>query len=195
MPCPAGPTSEALDPRQFATLGSEAELRDAVSGWLYKLREFFGPKQGDGRVRLTVLFASCCHSEVDLHNAVMAMGVTVLSGTRRGAAAKHITAEPPFAVVTGDFSQPGLDITYCNSPKQVLSVQVQNRGEGKVVMHATRPLFEAHIEELLLFFGPVTEIRGPEPKATAPGLLSAPVQRLSARELLRQPRSASGDGS
>ncbi|CAK0843032.1 unnamed protein product [Prorocentrum cordatum] len=146
MPRPAGPTSAALDPHQFATLGGEAELRDAVSGWLCKLREFFGPKQGDGRARLTALFASCCHSEVDLHNAAMAMGV-------------------------------------------------QNRGQGKVVTHATRPLFEAHIEELLLFFGPVTEIRGPEPKAAAPGLLSAPVQRFSARELLRQPRSASGDGS
>ncbi|CAK0842107.1 unnamed protein product [Prorocentrum cordatum] len=122
----------------------------------------------------------------------MAMGVAILAGMRRGGAGKQVTAVPPFALGTGDFSQPGLDITYSNSPKQVLSIQLQNKKQGRIVMHATRPLFEEHIEELLLFFGLVTDIEGPEPKASAQGLLSAPVQRLSARELLRQPPSGAG---
>ncbi|CAK0852658.1 unnamed protein product, partial [Prorocentrum cordatum] len=166
---PVGSAAAAPDPRQFAALGSEAELREAVPGWLRKVRESFGPKPGGGRAKIAVYFASRCHSEVDLHNAATAMGVAILAGMRRGGAGKQVTAAPPFALGTGDFSQPGLDITCSNLPKQVLPIQLQNKKQGRIVMHATRPLFEEHIEELLLFFGLVTDIEGPEPKLRTQG--------------------------
>ena len=112
------------------------------------------------------------------------MGVTIIHGVKKGQTPSG--AVPPYAVSGGDATQPCLFVTYkTGTPKLVASIQLVNKRQGKIVIHAHKGVIESYIEEFLTFFGPVTDVAGAAP---APGSWSSSSKapRLTARQLLAQ---------
>ena len=127
-------------------------------------------------------------STVDIRNAAAAMGIHVIHAIARprrggGATSAFVGAEPPFALILGDSTQPGLDITFATQPRTKLSVQLLNAAQGKLTAKGTRAALERNIEELLTFFGPCTDLESAAPPAPKPGE-GRVAQRQSARQLL-----------
>ena len=106
-----------------------------------------------------------------------------MHGDTRGRAAEAVRPAPPFAVVTGDFHQPGLEVTFKVAPVAKLSIQLINKRQGRVVVKGRRGAMEANIEELLVYLRPVTELRAAAPPVQQVGT-PVPAVRLSARERL-----------
>ena len=153
-----------------------------------RLHEVAGEEKGDGRVNMMATFASGIASKLDLHNTAAAMGINVIHAVARrrhggGASSAFVGAEPPYALILWDSSQPGLDITFATQPRTKLSVQLLNAAQGKVVAKGTRSALERSIEELLTFFGPCTELASAAPPAPKPGE-GRVAPRQPARQLL-----------
>ena len=192
QPHPAFPVP-AENPLAYARLRSPAQLQQALAGWIMRLHEVAGVEKGDGRVQMQATFASCISSEVDLHNTAAAMGINVMQAVARprrgGASSAFVGAEPPFALILGCPSQPGLDVTFATQPRTKLSIQLLNKTLGKIVCKGSRSALERNIEELLTFFGPCTELKSSAPPTPAQGSLRA-APRQPARQLLAAAESA-----
>ncbi len=106
-------------------------------------------------------FSSTHSSELDLHRAVQAMGVTILVGASR----KTATGTPPYAVPLGSPEQPMLELTM--KSRQKFTVQLLNRRQGKVIVRGNLSTLDAHIERLLTFFGPCVDLTSNTPVAAA----------------------------
>ena len=92
---------------------------------------------------------------------------------------------PPYAFPTGDRSQPAAECTFKTSPASKLTIQLQNKRTGKVVIRGRRAAFEQNLDEILMWFGPAVEVHVTAPLLAAPAGPAAPQPvRLSARQLL-----------
>ena len=67
------------------------------------------------------------------------------------------------------------------------TIQLVNKRQSRVVVHGKRSAFDANIEELLLFFGPVAQVASPAPPPAAAAAAGVGQHRMSARELLSLP--------
>ena len=154
----AGPASSMDAGLELAKIQNVAELDEAMRAWREKQRQL----GGDGRTKIKLTFTTKIGSKQDLHATIKALGIEILQ--KKGPGAKVVGASPPYAVVTGDDTQPGLDVTYDVSPKQAVSFQLQNKRQFKVVLHGTRHVLnEQRMEDIITFFGPVLAVSSGAP--------------------------------
>ncbi|CAK0875342.1 unnamed protein product [Prorocentrum cordatum] len=186
---PAGPASQA-PPLQDAAAGGAvpndaalatpaqslarftraSELDGAVGAWHSRLHTAVGGST-DGRVAMEATFHTRCLSQGDLHAIARAMGVHIEAAAPKGRGARPALA-PPFGFATGDFHQPAVEVTWRTGPLLKLTIQLVNKRQGRIVVKGKRAAFDANLEELLMFLGPVAEIRRPkgmEPATRAAG--------------------------
>ncbi|CAK0861138.1 unnamed protein product [Prorocentrum cordatum] len=170
-----------VDPRAHAQLSTWDEAKSAHTAWLAKAHEAVGNKRA---AKLVLTFATQCHSEVDMHNVMVALGVHILPP-------KSKPSHPaPCGVPRGDNTQPAVEVTWSLSPKQTMMFQLVNRGAGRVLARACRTVISEHIEELLYLFGPVQSVVPSVPEPRAELVSAAAPARLSARQALGAPASA-----
>ena len=151
----------------------------------------------ENHLHLTLTFSSNIGSPSELHAMAKAMGITIYTVTAPGGAKTRPKAPPgavpPFAVTTGDKTQPALAVTYQFSPKKLATIQLVNEKERRVDVIAYKNVVDDRIEDLLTFLGQVVEVRAAAPPEE--DVAVAPSQPpMSIRDALRQSQQLSGPG-
>ena len=177
------PDAETPAQRQLgqARFRSLAELDQAHGAWAARVREQVGHAR-DGRANMEASFTTECTSQSDLYDLVRNMGIQMAQSAPKG---RHPTGlTPPYAFPTGDRNQPAAECTFKTSPVTKLTIQLQNKRTGKVVVRGRRAAFDQNLDEIFMWLGPATDIH-----VTAPLLATTADQepqpaRLNARQLL-----------